>query len=285
MQVSYYPGCSLETSAKEYQMSAEVVCKELGIELMEIEDWNCCGALEVSSLNPTLALALPARNLKIVSEQSDKLAVACNACLNNLLTVQHKLSSNKELQQKINGILNYEFREIEIRHLLDLLWNEVGPEKIGEKVEKPLNGLKTASYYGCLSVRPSKVLKSEDPDNPTHIDEIVSVSGGEPLEFTSKTKCCGGGLLMTYRDIATKLTEQILGEANKRGAECILVACPLCHMTLETLTSKVKIDSDKRKIPILYFTQLMGLTFGIEPKKLGLHKNLVSPDEIIKKIS
>lgn len=285
MQVSYYPGCSLETSAKEYQMSAEVVCKELEIELIEIEDWNCCGALEVSSLNPTLALALPARNLKIVSEQSDKLAVACNACLNNLLTVQHKLSSNKELQQKINGILNYEFREIEIRHLLDLLWNEVGPEKIGEKVEKPLNGLKTASYYGCLSVRPSKVLKSEDPDNPTHIDEIVSVSGGEPLEFTSKTKCCGGGLLMTYRDIATKLTEQILGEANKRGAECILVACPLCHMTLETLTSKVKIDSDKRKIPILYFTQLMGLTFGIEPKKLGLHKNLVSPDEIIKKIS
>lgn len=284
MQVSYYPGCSLETSAKEYQMSAEVVCKELEIELIEIEDWNCCGALEVSSINPTLALALPARNLKIVSEQSDKLAVACNACLNNLLAVQHKLSSNKELQQKINGILNYEFREIQIRHLLDLLWNDVGPEKIGEKVEKPLNGLKTVSYYGCLSVRPSKVLKSEDPDNPTHIDEIVSISGGEPLEFTSKTKCCGGGLLMTYRDIATKLTEQILGEANKRGAECILVACPLCHMTLETLTSKVKIDSDKRKIPILYFTQLMGLTFGIEPKKLGLHKNLVSPDKVIKQI-
>lgn len=281
MEVSYYPGCSLESSAKEYQLSAEIVCEKLGIELVEIDDWNCCGALEVSSLNSTLALALPARNLKIASERSDKLVVACNACLNNLLTIQHKLSRNDELRQKISSILNYEFREIEIKHLLDLIWNEVGLENIGETVEKPLNGLKTVSYYGCLSVRPSKIIKSDDPDNPTHIDEIVSILGGEPLEFTSKTKCCGGGLLMTYRDTAKKLTEQILIEANQRGAQCILVTCPLCHMTLETLTNKVKTGPDKRKIPILYFTQLMGLSFGIEPKKLGLHKNLVSPETVI----
>lgn len=284
MEISYYPGCSLESSAKEYQMSAEETCKQLGIELVEIEDWNCCGALEVSSLNPTLALALPARNLKIASERSDKLVVACNACLNNLLTVQYKLSSNENLKQMINRILNYEFREIEILHLLDLIWNEVGLENIGESVKKQLNGLKTVSYYGCLSVRPSKILKSDDPDNPTHIDEIVSALGGEPLEFTSKTKCCGGGLLMTYRDIALKLTEQILAEAGQRGAQCILVACPLCHMTLETLTSKAKTGPDKHKIPILYFTQLMGLSFGIESKKLGLHKNLVSPESVINSI-
>lgn len=281
MEVPYYPGCSLESSAKEYQMSAEVVCKQLGIELVEIEDWNCCGALEVSSLNPTLSLALPARNLKIASEKSNQLVVSCNACLNNLLTVQHKLSKNKELKHRVNKILNYEFREIEIKHLLDLLWNDVGLEKIGESVEKPLNGLKTVSYYGCLSVRPSKIIRSEDPDNPTHIDEIVSVSGGKPLEFISKTKCCGGGLLMTYRDIALKLTEEILTEASQRGAQCIVVTCPLCHMTLETLTSKIKTGSDKGKIPILYFTQLMGLSFGVEPKKLGLHKNLVSPEPVI----
>lgn len=281
MEFSYYPGCSLESSAKEYQLSAEAVCKQLGIELVEIDDWNCCGALEVSSLNPTLALALSARNLRIAAEQSDKLVVACNACLNNLLTVQHKLSRSEELKHKINEILNYEFREIEIQHLLDLLWNQVGLENIGESVKKQLNGLKTVSYYGCLSVRPSKIIKSDDPDNPTHIDEIVSVLGGEPLEFTSKTKCCGGGVLMTYRNIALKLTEQILTEANQRGAQCILVTCPLCHMTLESLTNKVKTGSNGRKIPVLYFTQLMGLSFGIEPKKLGLHKNLVSPEPVI----
>ncbi len=281
MDISYYPGCSLESTAKEYQLSAEMVFEQLGIELIEIDDWNCCGALEVSSLNSTLSLALPARNLRIASGISDKLAIACNACLNNLLTVQHKLYSNKELKQKIGRILNFEFRKMEIIHLLDLMWNEVGIENIGEKVEKQLNGLKTVSYYGCLSVRPSKIVKSDDPDNPTHLDEIVSVLGGEPLEFTSKTKCSGGGLLMTYRDTALKLTEQILTEANKRGAQCILVTCPLCHMTLETLTGKVKTGQNHHKIPILYFTQLIGLSFGIEPKKLGLNKNLVSPEVVV----
>ncbi len=285
MEISYYPGCSLESTAKEYQLSAEVVCKQLGIELVEIEDWNCCGALEASSLNSTLSLALPARNLRIASEGSDKLVVACNACLNNLVSVQHKLSNNEELKQKISGILNYEFREVEIEHLLDLIWNEVGLENLGESVTKPLNKLKTVSYYGCLSVRPSKVMKSDDPDNPTHLDEIVSVLGGTPLEFTSKTKCCGGGLLMTYRDVALKLTEGILTEANQRGAECILVTCPLCHMTLETLTSKVKTGPNGGAIPVLYFTQLIGLSLDIEPKKLGLNKNLVPPDAVIKSIS
>ncbi len=283
MEYQYYPGCSLETSAKEYQLSAEMVCKKLGIELKEIDNWNCCGALEVSSLNSTLALALPARNLKIASEKSDRLVVSCNACLNNLIAVQRKLSENEEFKQKISRLLNYEFREIKIEHLLDLIWNEIGLQKIGESVEKPLNGLKTVSYYGCLSVRPSKILKSDDPDNPTRIDEIVSVLGGEPLEFTSKTKCCGGGILMTYRNTSMKLTEQILAEANQRGAQCIVVTCPLCHMTLETLTGKVKTDG--RKIPVLYFTQLIGLSFGIEPAKLGLSKNLVSPKAVINTIA
>lgn len=285
MAVSYYPGCSLKSTAKEYQMSAETVCKHLGMELIEIEDWNCCGALEVSSLNSTLALALVARNLRITSEKSDKLAVACNACLNNLLLVQYKLSRNEELRQIICKMLNYEFREIEIKHILDLIWEDVGIDNIGKNVKKKLNGLKTVSYYGCLSVRPSKIIKSDDPDNPTRLDEIVSILGGEPLEFTGKTKCCGGGILMTYRDQAFKMTEQILTEARERGVQCILTACPLCQMTLETVSQKVKTGPNGQKIPILYFTQLMGLSFGIEPKKLGLHKNLVSPEPVIKALA
>lgn len=285
MAISYYPGCSLKSTAKEYQMSAETVCKHLGMELIEIEDWNCCGALEVSSLNSTLALALVARNLKITSEKSDKLAVACNACLNNLRLVQHKLSSNEELKQKISKMLNYEFYEIEIKHILDLLWQDVGLDNIGKNVKKELNGLKTVSYYGCLSVRPSKIMKSDDPDNPTRLDEIVSILGGEPLEFTSKTKCCGGGILMTYRDKAFKMTEQILKEAGERGAQCILTACPLCQMTLETVSQKVNAGPNGQKIPILYFTQLMGLAFGIDAKKLGLQKNLVSPEPVIKALA
>lgn len=282
MDIPYYPGCSLQSSAKEYQMSAEVVCKHLGIELKEIDDWNCCGALEVSSLNSTLALSLVARNLKIASEGSDKLAVACNACLNNLISVQHKLSSNEELKQKICRMLNYEFRKIEIKHILDLIWKDVGLDRIEKKVKKELKGLKTVSYYGCLSVRPSKLMNSDDPDNPTRLDDIISILGGEPLDFTSKTKCCGGGILMTYRDKAIKMAEEILTEAGERGAQCILTACPLCQMTLETVSQKTNFSPNGDKIPILYFTQLIGLSFGIEPKKLGLHKNLVSPEPVIK---
>jgi heterodisulfide reductase subunit B len=283
MDIAYYPGCSLESSSKEYQLSAKTVCEQMGINLVKIEDWNCCGALEVSSLSPILSLALPARNLKIASKVSDKLVVACNACFNNLMTVQDKINNNTELNEKICQILNFKFREIEIIHLLDLIYNEVGLEKIEELVKKPLKGLKTVSYYGCLSVRPSKIMKSEDPDNPTYIDEIISILGGEPLEFVHKTKCCGGGLLMTYREIALNLTQQILTEANQRSAQCILVTCPLCHMTLETLTDKIK-SNFKTKIPILFFTQILGLSLGIEPKKLGLNKNLISTEQIIKSI-
>lgn len=282
MRVSYYPGCSLESSAKEYQLSANAVCQRLDIELVEIDDWNCCGALEVSSLDPLLSLALPARNLKIASEESDKLVVTCNACLNNLLKVQWKLSENGKLRDKISQLLNYEFREIEIKHLLDLILNDITLERVKEHVQKPLKGLKTVSYYGCLIVRPSKILNFDDPDDPELLDKLILSLDGEPLEFFSKTKCCGGGLLMTHRNIALKLTKDIIAEAEERGAQCITVTCPLCHMTLETLQRKAmaKIHA-KREIPVLYFTQLMGLSFGISPKELGLHKHMISTKSVI----
>ncbi len=282
MEISYYPGCSLESSAKEYQSSTNAVCQRLGVDLVEIQDWNCCGALEVSSLNPLLSLALPARNLKIASEESDKLVVTCNACLNNLVKVQWRLSRNGELKNKINQLLNYDFREIEIKHLLDLILNDIGLEKVKEHVQRPLKGLKTVSYYGCLIVRPSKILNFDDPDDPESLDKLVSNLGGDPLEFFGKTKCCGGGLLMTHQNMAFELTKEIVVEAEERGAQCIIVTCPLCHMALETLQNKImaKMDS-KREIPILYFTQLMGLSFGIPPKELGLHKNMIPTNSVI----
>ncbi len=282
MEVSYYPGCSLESSAKEYQQSTNAVCGKLGIDLIEIKDWNCCGALEVSSLNPLLSLALPARNLKIASEQSNNLVVTCNACLNNLVKVQWKIFNKENLRNTINRLFDYEFRKIEIKHLLSLIIDDVGLKSLGEHVQKPLNGLKTVSYYGCLIARPSKILCFDDPDDPESLDKLVLSLGGEPLEFFGKTKCCGGGLLMTHENMAFELTKEIIAEADERGAQCITVTCPLCHMALETLQPKImdKIKS-KRKIPILYFTQLMGLSFGIPPKDLGLHKNMISTKTVI----
>lgn len=282
MKVAYFPGCSLETTAKEYQLSANAVCQRLDIELAEIEDWNCCGALEVSSLNPLLSVVLPARNLKIASEKSDKLVVSCNACLNNLVKVQWKLSSNVELRNKVSQLLNAEPREIQIKHLLDLVLNDIGLEKIREHVKEPLKGLKTVSYLGCLIVRPSRILNFDDPDDPESLDKLVLTLGAEPLEFFSKTKCCGGGLLMTHESIAFDLTKEIVQEAQERGAQCIVVTCPLCHMTLENLQKKINAKiHGKHEIPVLYFTQLMGLSFGIPPKELGLHKHLISARPVV----
>lgn len=285
MKVSYYPGCSLETSAKEYQMSAKAVCERLEIELIELEDWNCCGALEVSSMNPILSLALPARNLKIAAENSSILTVACNACLNNLAKVQWKLRNDGELMKEVTKLVDCEFSELKIKHLLDLVLNDIGLERVKECVQRPLQGLKTVSYYGCLIVRPSKILGFDDPDDPESLDKLVQTLGGDPLEFFSKTKCCGGGLLMTHEDIALQLTKEIITEANEREAQCIITTCPLCNMALETLQHKAmeKIEN-KREIPVLYFTQLMGLSFGIPPKELGLTKNMISTRRLVDSI-
>ena len=287
MKIGYYPGCTLHSTAKEYDLSTKAVFGHLDSEIEELRDWNCCGAVEASSINPLLALALSARNVAIAAKTTSKVVVPCPACLLNLLRVEDEVAAHPELKPKLEDIIGQEISgdKLEIRHPLDIIINDIGLDKIKEKVKKPLVGLKVAAYYGCLLVRPSRITQFDNPEDPQSLGKVVAALGAENLSFPYKTECCGGSLLMTNEDLTLQMTENILISAKEIGAQCIVTGCSMCQMALETLYSKIeakyKVTLD---MSLVYFTQLMGLAFGFSPKKLGLHKNLVSAKRLIQAI-
>jgi len=279
---SYYPGCTLEGTEAEYNKSCVNVCKRLGVELKEIADWNCCGALETTS-EKALALALSARNAAIAEGMGDMdCVVPCNICFNNLKKAHHEVVNDTKVGRIIkksleSAGLSYEAK-VKIRHLLDVLVNDVGLERIGYEVKRPLEGLKVAPYYGCLVVRPSVVCQFDNPVNPTSMDEVLKALGAEVIEdFSHKVKCCGGSTLMGDMDTSFRFTRAILKEAKDRGADCIAVVCPMCHTMLDAQQARVEsYFGEKYGIPAVYLTQLMGLAFGMDPVDVALGKNIVS---------
>lgn len=285
MKLGYYPGCTLYSTAKEYNLSTISVFKSLGIELAEISDWNCCGAIEAASLNYLLSIALPARNLTIASREYQTLIMPCSACLANHTKAFKELKGDPVLQERIKKIINAEIKDIELKHPLDVLVNDIDMEKIKEKIKKPLNGLKVVSYYGCVLVRPSRVMQFDNPENPQYLDKIITALGAESLPYDFKTKCCGGALMLTNEDLTLQMSKNILVSAKEIGAQCIVLLCPMCHLTLESLSFKLELKLKLNlEMPILYFTQLIGLGFGINPKLLGLNKNLISTYKLVKSI-
>ncbi|HEX59829.1 MAG TPA: disulfide reductase [Methanomicrobia archaeon] len=273
---SYYPGCTLHTSAKEYDMSVRAVFSALGVELIEIEDWNCCGALEVGI--PLLAYALNARNLALAERAGFDLVVPCSACFYNLARTDHALR-DEELRRRIGT--NYA-RRIKVRHVLDVLANDLLDE-IKMRVKRELS-MRVVPYYGCLTVRPSD-FGFDDPNHPESMDRLLSALGADVPKFPSKAKCCGGPILMTAEEVPLKMAGQILEEAKRVGADAISVACPLCHLMLDAKQPDIEEALGKEfKVPILYFTQLVGLALDIKPRKLGLHKNVVPAREVVEKV-
>ncbi|MDI6815495.1 MAG: CoB--CoM heterodisulfide reductase iron-sulfur subunit B family protein [Dehalococcoidales bacterium] len=283
MKIGYYPGCTLHSSAKEYDLSAQLVLHSLGIELEEIKDWNCCGAFEAASISHLLSLALPARNLSTAGKEFQKVIIPCSACLLAHVRVKQELSENERLKQEVSEIIGQEaVTDLDIKHPLDVLVNDVRIEKIKGNLKRSLNGLRVACYYGCVIVRPSQFYHFDDPNYPQSMDEIITALGGQSLAFPYKVKCCGGALLLPNEEIALEMTKSILLGAKDAGAQCILVVCPMCHMALESLYKKVE---SKHKVnldmPILYFTQLIGLAFGFGVTELGLQRNLISPMKLV----
>ncbi|MCW3131743.1 MAG: CoB--CoM heterodisulfide reductase iron-sulfur subunit B family protein [Candidatus Methanospirare jalkutatii] len=286
MRYAYYPGCTAHTTSKEYEMSVHAVCEELDIELIEIEDWNCCGALEATGL---LLYALNARTLAL-SEKGERtkgldVVAACNACYINLARTNVELKENEELRKKISEIdasLDYK-GTLNVRHILDVIANDVGEEKIKSKVKKNL-GIKVAPYYGCFIGRPSNAA-FDDPDDPTAMDRVLEAAGAEVVDFRRKAKCCGGGLMMFNPEISYAMTRMILDEAKRADVDCISVACPLCQMMLDAKQQDIEEKyNEEYRIPVLYFTQLLGLALGISEGKLGLGKVIVSPKRVLDKV-
>jgi heterodisulfide reductase subunit B len=276
---AYYPGCTLHSTAKEYDVSARAVCRQLGIELQELDGWTCCGASSAHTTNETLAITLPARDLRSAEAKGLPLAVACAMCFNRLKYTAHALA-DKEKLDSINKLIGDGLRNTtEIVHLLQILYDR----RKSIAVSKPLKGLRVASYYGCLLVRPQEITHFDDPENPQMMDKLMTTLGAQPLEWDFKTACCGASLPLSRRDIVVKLSYRILLQAKQLGADCVAVACPMCQMNLDAYQNEmVKQYGEKVEMPILYFTQLAGLAMGLSPKELDLDKHFTDPMPMLK---
>ena len=279
MKFSYYPGCSLESTAKEYDQSVRSAAKLLDIDLQELHDWSCCGASSGHCTNHLLSLALPARNLALSEKAGRDLAVACAACFLRFKQTNHELRADDGLRKDIEKIIGMPYKgNVEVRHFLEIVSRGVGFEEIRRRVKKPLKGLKLVSYYGCYLVRPPEITQFDDPENPRMMDDLMAALGAEPLEWSHRVECCGGNLLLSRVDIVIKLVGDIIRAAVAAGADGIVAACPLCQANLDTR------QPGPEKLPIFYFSELLGLALGVDENllKSWWKKHIISPDEALK---
>jgi len=279
--VAYYPGCSLHSTAAEFNASAKGVCKALGITLVEPRGWLCCGATAAHRTDPLAALQLPLRNLEIIEQSGfTEVTMPCASCFNRHKAVQHEMrhsASTKERLSKANG---YEYQDsVRVSTLVDTILTHAGPEKLAAKVKRPLKGLRVACYYGCLLTRPPEVVEASHPENPTEMDHLLRATGVEVKDWSYKTSCCGGSHSLTRPDIALKLSRELIEHARRAGADAIAVVCPLCHANLDARQFQMKLPES---MPIFYFTQLVALALGLPEKTSALHKNLTDPRPMLK---
>ena len=276
MKIGIYPGCSLDGSARDYNESVFAVAKAFDIELVQVPDWNCCGATAAHNLNKELSLALPARILAIAEKNGlDEIVVPCAACYSRLMVTQHELKANPQLKNRIREVIEMDYKGTsKIINVIEWIDKYITP-KLEEKVKKPFN-YKVACYYGCLLVRPNKVLNYDRAENPLTMDIVMKKLGAESIDFAFKTECCGAGLSVSRTDIVSKLSGKIIEDAEHRGAEAMIVACPMCHSNLDMRRNDINKywDADY-KLPILFVTQAIGLAVGLTSEQVGLQRHFV----------
>jgi heterodisulfide reductase subunit B len=276
-------------------MSTRAVCEALGIELLEIDDWNCCGATAAYAVDRPLSLALPAINLAKAEMENLDILTPCSACFHFLARANEMLKEKPKLRSKINKALEpmgLEYNgNVEVRFPLDVIVNELGIDKVKEKLDKArvrsLAGLKVAPYYGCLFLKPPSICKFDNPENPQTLNKLIDAIGAESIPWREyKTRCCGGALQMIKEDAMLELSKRILQRAQEFEADCVLTACGFCHLNLDMKQGAINSEYDLDiKIPILYFTQFLGLALGLSPKELGLEKIKVSATKILEAIT
>ena len=283
MKYAYYPGCSAESTARDMHASVLAVAKAVGIDMVEPQGWSCCGATAAHQTNQVLATALPAANLLLAQDMKMDIVATCAACFNRLKVANHNISTDADMRKKVSQAVGRDYDgSVKVRHFLELLFEDIGLETIRSKITRSLNGLKVACYYGCLLVRPQEVMKFDDPENPTLLDQLVETMGGQSLDWPHKVECCGGGLAMSRTDVVVKLTDAVLQMAQSVGADCITVSCPMCQINLDMRQKDIEKQTGRRyDMPIIYVTQLLGLSLGVAPEDLGLEKLMVPATNVI----
>jgi len=272
VKYAYYPGCSLESTAWDFDQSTRAVCRALDIELEEIPEWVCCGSTPAHASNASLSVALPVMNLQKAQTMGLEVLTACASCYARLRTANYTVKNNPIERERAERIVGKSYDgAVSVRHILDVLANVVGVEAIRKMVRRQFTGLRVASYYGCLLSRPPEVVAFDEAENPTCMDELVEAVGAEPVSWPYKTECCGAGLSLTNADVVSRLGYKILTMARQAGADCLVVACPLCQSNLDLRQSDMKqAHGTMPDTPILYITQLLGLALGLSPNELGL---------------
>ena len=297
-KVAYYPGCALEGTGHAYNRSTKAVGKELGLDLVEVKNWNCCGAMEVKNVDPKLQTYLSSRVMSVAANEMDMDVVMapCNGCYHNLKKAEYDLKNDPESVEVVGklskkaGHKTYESGQVETIHALDWIKDSIGLDGIRERVKNSLKGLKIANYYGCMYTRPRHIFPEKDagPDSestskPHFMDDILAAAGAEVVDYPLKTACCGGAHTLSDSDTSTKLVLNLLQTAEACDADVIATECPTCHSGLELHQVRAETELGvKTDVKILYFTQLLGLALGLRPRKVGVHENVSDSMALLK---
>ena len=286
MKIGYFPGCTLHSSAREFDKSLKAVAEPLGIDLVEVQDWGCCGATSAHATNHLLSIALPARTLALAEEQGiERLLVPCAACYSRMATANHEMIHDEEMKAKVEDAIERTYSgSVEVVSITEFL-RDIAPT-IKEKVSQSLSDVQVACYYGCLLLRPPEIHTYDDTEDPNSMESITKATGAKPVSWNMRLECCGGGFSIPRTGSVVRLGRSILEDALEAGAQAVVLACPMCHSNLDLRQKAMAKRSDKEMmVPILYITQLVGLALGLDPAALDLKRHFVKTMPFVQEIN
>jgi heterodisulfide reductase subunit B len=286
MKVSYFPGCTLKTKANGFENSLLASTAALGIELVEMPNWNCCGATFPLLADNVMDLAGPAHVLVDAWKEGDRVAVACTTCYNVLRRTNHVIRSDEAIREKLNFFIEADYTgALEVLDVLQIIRDDVGFETVAQAVRIPLTGLKVAAYYGCMVLRPPAEVAYEDPENPRALDDLSAAVGAEPVVYPHKGECCGAFLAIKSPETTAEMCYSILGSAGANGADIIVTNCPVCQFNLDKQQAALQErHTGFQPVPVLYYTQLLGLALGLDPSEFGFEKHYVDPKPVLERL-
>lgn len=285
MKIPYYPGCTLNTVAKNFDSTAREAATAVGFEMDELKQWNCCGATFPLSPDNVMGLTAPAKVLSNARKEGDTLTTLCSVCYNVLKRTNKVIKDNREKRSVINGFIEEEYDgSLNVIHYLEVLRDKIGYAKVKEAVKRPLKGIKVGTYYGCMLLRPFEDIGIDNAEKPTIFEDLLKALGAETVDFPNKIECCGAHVGMNNPDVVTKLSGNVMTSAVNMGAELIVTSCPLCQYNLEKSQGKVAEETPGYgSVPVVYFTQILGLALGQDPATLGFEKNTWDIMPLLKK--